>query len=71
MCWEASDSVTGWLVWWCVVYEEEDINTKVRLDKRMKLNWPCMTGGHYTFSSFNKHIYKQKTSSERLDGEYL
>ena len=27
---------------WCVVcgvvYEEEDINTKVRLDKRMKLN---------------------------------
>ena len=37
MCWEASDGVTGVVV--ClVVYEEEDINTKVRLDKRMKLN---------------------------------
>ena len=52
MCWEASGGVCG------VVDEEEDINTKVRLDKRMKLNWPCMTGRHYTFSSFNKHIYK-------------
>ena len=52
MCWEASGGVCG------VVNEEEDINTKVRLDKRMKLNWPCMTGRHYTFSSFNKHIYK-------------